>query len=335
VQTPFLHFLLENGQGIAEHGDERGSRANHRLSVKGGWIMASDAADTQDYEIAPGPGRQPPKLHSSMVQADIAGRSHPGRVRPNNEDHFLVVCFGRFLEALQTNLPADQVPSQFEDHGYGLVVADGMGGPAAGEEASRLAITRLVNLVLTTPDWILRAEDPAFADEVMRRAVERFEHVNQALTEEAELDPELRGFGTTMTLAANMGRNLFIAHIGDSRAYVFRREKLHQLTRDHTLVRELYEAGLITLAQVATHHLRHVITRHLGAVNGAKADVQKWTLEDGDRLLLCSDGLTEMVTRELIAAILAEGATSEAMCEKLVDQALAAGGKDNVTAIVA
>jgi protein phosphatase len=269
------------------------------------------------------------------MQIELAGRSHPGKVRPNNEDHFLVVRFGRFLESLETNLPSDQVPRRFEDQGYGMVVADGMGGLAAGEEASRLAITTLVNLVLTTPDWILQADDPAFAEEIMRRAGERFEQVNQALAEEGELDPELHGFGTTMTLSASVGHNLFLAHIGDSRAYIFRREKLHQLTRDHTIVRELYEAGLITHAQIATHQLRHVITRHLGAAKGAKAEVQKWTLEDGDSLLLCSDGLTEMVSSEEIAAILARGTASETTCGRLIDQALAAGGKDNITVIVA
>jgi protein phosphatase len=297
--------------------------------------MASEAPDTEEYEVPPAPGPRPPTPLSSVVQIDVAGRSHAGKVRPNNEDHFLIVRFGRFLAALQTNLPADQVPARFEDDGYGLVVADGMGGPAAGEEASRLAITTLVNLVLTTPDWILRAEDPALAEAIMHRAAERFRQVNQALVEEAELDPELHGFGTTMTLAANVGRNLVIAHIGDSRAYVFRRGKLHQLTRDHTIVRELYEAGLITQAQLATHHLRHVITRHLGAAKGAKADAQQLTLENGDCLLLCTDGLTEMLSSQEIAAILANSATPEAICGTLIDRALAAGGKDNVTVLVA
>jgi protein phosphatase len=296
--------------------------------------MVSETPDTEIYEVAPAPGQQPPTPTSSLVHVDIAGLSHPGKVRSKNEDHFLVSRFGRFLEALETNLPADQVPRRFEDDGYGMVVADGMGGHAGGEEASKLAITTLVNLVLSTPDWILRADETQFSEEVLRRASDRFEKVDQALAEAAHENPRLHGFGTTMTLAASAGNNLFISHIGDSRACVLRRGKLHQLTRDHTLVRELYEAGAITLAQAATHRLRHVLTRHLGADKGAKADVQKLVLENGDRLLLCSDGLTEMVDRENITAALAEKAASKALCAKLIDLALAAGGKDNVTVII-
>jgi protein phosphatase len=297
--------------------------------------MPSNAADTEEYVLPAWPGRWPPEPLASLVQVDVAGLSHPGRVRPNNEDHFLVLRFGRFLEPLVTNLPAGQVPSRFEDIGYGMAVADGMGGHAAGEEASKIALTTLVNLVLTTPDWILRMDDPAQAEEVMRRAAERMTLIDHALAHEAAEDPALHGFGTTMTLAASMASDLLIAHIGDSRAYLFRKGKLHQLTRDHTLVRELYEAGKITQAQAATHRLRHALTRSLGSDKGAKPDVQKLTLEHGDCLLLCSDGLNEMVSNDQIAAFLAGGESSETLSQRLVDSALVAGGKDNVTVVVA
>jgi protein phosphatase len=160
-------------------------------------------------------------------------------VRPNNEDHFLISRFGRFLETVQTNLPADTVPPRSEESGYGMVVADGMGGCAAGEEASRRAITSLVNLVLHTPDWILRLDEEPLPKEVLRRAAERYEQVNQTLAEEAQGDPGLSGFGTTMTMAWTLGRQLFVAHLGDSRAYLLRQGRLQQLTRDHTLVQEL------------------------------------------------------------------------------------------------
>jgi protein phosphatase len=269
------------------------------------------------------------------VQVDIAGLSHPGKVRANNEDHFLVVRFGRFLESLSTNLPSEQVPARFVDDGYGMVVADGMGGRPAGEEASRLAITTLVNLVLATPDWILRADDPALADQIMQRASDRFEEVREALAEEAASDPALCGFGTTMTLAASAGRDLFITNIGDSRAYLWRQRKLHQLTHDHTCAAQMQEAGILTPAEAATSRLRHVLTRSLSTVPGAKPDVQHCFLENDDRLLLCSDGLNEMVNNEAIAATLGDAATSETLCSRLIDQALGAGGKDNVTVIVA
>jgi protein phosphatase len=270
-----------------------------------------------------------------LVPIDVAGLSHPGKVRPNNEDHFLVLRFGRFLEPLATNLPAGEVPSRFEDVGYAMAVADGLGGHVAGEEASKLAITTLVNLALNTPNWFLRMDDPSAAEEVMRRATERFGQIDQALGDEAVEDPRLHGFGTTMTLAASLGRDLLLAHVGDSRAYLLRKETLYQLTRDHTLVRELFEAGMIDSAQAAAHQLRHALTRYLGANKGARPDVQRLGLVDGDCLLLCSDGLSEMVRNIDIADVLAGGGTSEAMSRRLVDRALAAGGKDNVTVIVA
>jgi protein phosphatase len=297
--------------------------------------MTSNDADTQEISAPASPGRRPPEPLASLVQVDVAGLSHPGKVRPNNEDHFLVVRFGRFLEPLATNLPAGQVPSRFEDVGYGMAVADGMGGHVAGEEASRLALTTLVNLVLNTPDWFLRMDDPSAAEEVMRRAADRFGHVDQTLVEEAAEDPRLHGFGTTMTLAASAGWDLLIAHVGDSRAYLFRKGTLHQLTCDHTLVGELYRAGMITRAQAATHRLRHALTRNLGGSVGAKPDVQKLALADGDCLLLCSDGLSEMVGNAEIVRVLAGGGPSEAMSQRLVDAALAAGDKDNVTVVVA
>ena len=296
--------------------------------------MASDA-DTQEFELVPPSKSRSPQPSSSAVKVDVAGLSHAGKVRPNNEDHFLVVNFGRFLESVASNLPTGLVPFCFKENGWGMAVADGMGGHEAGEEASKLAITTLVDLVLSTPDWILRADDPEFAEEIMRRAGERFEMVDQALALEATFDPKLHGFGTTMTLAASVGMNLFIAHMGDSRAYLFRRGKLHQLTRDHTLAGELYEAGHITLAQAATHHLRHVLTRNLGRQKGAKPDVQKLELNDGDCLLLCSDGLNDMISNEKIAAVLAEDKSSAILSQELIDFALAAGGRDNVTVILA
>ena len=296
--------------------------------------MASDA-DTQEFKLALSPESPTPKPLSRTLRVDVAGLSHPGKVRPNNEDHFLVVHFGRFMESVASNLPSGLVPSCFKEDGWGMAVADGMGGHVAGEEASRLAIATLVSLVQSTPDWILRADDPEFAEEIMRRASERFDLVDQALSLEAAFDPKLHGFGTTMTLAASVGLNLFIAHIGDSRAYLFRRGKLHQLTRDHTLAGELYEAGQITLAQVATHHLRHVLTRNLGRQKTSKPDVQKLSLEPGDCLLLCSDGLNDMVSNDKIAAILAQGKASAILSQELIDLALAAGGKDNVTVILA
>src|SRR5262245_24028772 len=113
----------------------------------------SSGVDTAEFAVPQHKGRDRPEPFSSLVRVELGGSSHPGKVRPNNEDHFLVSRFGRFLETVQTNLPAGTLPPRSEESGYGMVVADGVGGGAAGEEASRLAITSLVNLVLHTPDW--------------------------------------------------------------------------------------------------------------------------------------------------------------------------------------
>jgi protein phosphatase len=270
-----------------------------------------------------------------VVRADLAGLSHRGLVRPNNEDHFLISRFGRFLDVLQSNLPAGAVPPHEEEGGYAMIVADGIGGSAAGEVASELAIDTLVHLALSTPDWILRLDDNLFAEEVTRRAKERCDQINAALAERAQADPTLRGFGTTLTVAWSLGQDLFLAHVGDSRAYLLRQGNLVQLTRDHTLVQELVGRGIVAPQEVKTHRLRHVLTNALGSSSPVHPDVERVYLLDGDVLLLCSDGLTEMVADEKIAATLLTGQAAAPLCQQLVDQALQAGGKDNVTVIVA
>jgi protein phosphatase len=293
-------------------------------------------ADTVEIPVPQHKGRDAPEPYSSLVRVDLGGLSHPGKVRPNNEDHFLISRFGRFLETVQTSLPADTIPPRSEETGYGMVVADGMGGSAAGEEASRLAIASLIYLILHTPDWILRLNEEPLSQEVQRRAAERYEQVNQTLEEEAKSDPGLSGFGTTMTMACSLGRDLLVAHLGDSRAYLLSQGRLRQLTRDHTLVQDLIDQRIIDRKEAATHRLRHMLTQSLGD-HGRRIypEVTQIVLEDNDCLLLCTDGLTEMVGNQVIHEILGSGEPAQTICQRLVDRALEAGGKDNVTVVVA
>jgi protein phosphatase len=257
-------------------------------------------------------------------------------VRSNNEDHFLVTRFGRFFEWLHSNLPEVEIPARAGETGYAMVVADGIGGRASGEVASQLAIRTLINLALNTPDWILLLEDDRMAEEVMRRAGERWGHVNEAMAEQANADPTLQGFGTTLTVAWSLGTDLFLAHVGDSRAYLLRGTHLLQLTRDHTAAQELADQGAIARSEVASHRWRHVLTKALGSRRKqAEPDVQRITLADTDCLLLCTDGLTEMVADDRISEILQRAPTAQQACQTLVDAALNAGGKDNVTVVVA
>ena len=284
--------------------------------------------DTAEYLEAP-PGS------SVRVRADLAGVSHCGRVRPNNEDHFLVVNFDRSLRTVATNLPEGYVPRHHQEAGYGMVVADGLGGAAAGEVASREAIARLVDLVVQTPDWIMRGGTVQI-DQVLQRMSERFRQVDAALTEQGSNDPSLAGMGTTMTLACSLGATLVLAHVGDSRAYLLREGQLYQLTRDHTLTQQLLDSGVIRPEEAATHQLRHVLTRVLGGNDGRIAtECHGLSLEDWDQLLVCTDGLTNMVADAIIEETLRKSETADKACQALLDLALANGGKDNVTVVVA
>jgi protein phosphatase len=296
---------------------------------------ASEAETVELPPLGPFPKVEPPRPFSSLIQVDLSAASHPGRVRPDNEDHYLIVRFGRSWDTLLTNLPEGDVPAHAAETGYGMVVADGIGGSASGEVASRLAIQSLVHLVLATPDWILRQQDES-SRKFLQRAVERYERIHHALTQQSKEDYRLEGMGTTMTLACSFGADLIITHIGDSRCYLFRRGLLCQLTRDHTLAQALADHGHIPQKSVAEHKLRHVLTQALGGGSvEPKPDVEQARLEDGDCLLLCSDGLTDMVDDSAIAAVLEGGDTAEVVCRRLLGMALLAGGTDNVTVVVA
>lgn len=252
----------------------------------------------------------------------------------HNEDHYLIAKSVRSLDILSTNLPDEDMPPRIDETGYAMLVADGMGGMAAGELASRLAISALVSIVLEVPDWILKS-DEEHAKRVMARAERYYKDVNAALMERGKSDPSLSGMGTTMTLAYSIGAELFIAHVGDSRAYLLRSNQLHQLTRDHTHAQMLVEAGVLTHEQAATHRLSHVLTNAIGGAGQLKVELHRVSLLDDDRLLLCSDGLTDMVDDETIAKVMAEAPSSDEGAEQLKELALANGGRDNVTALLA
>jgi serine/threonine protein phosphatase PrpC len=290
--------------------------------------------DTDEYSTTTSTQLGPPEPVSSRAEVEFGSATHPGLVRPNNQDCFLIGRAGRALETLASNLPPEEVLPRFEEVTYGMLVADGLGGGAGGEVASRLAATTLVNLVLHTPDWIMRGGDDE-AKRVMDRIVERYRQIGAAVAERARDDAMLAGMATTMTLAISTGPDLYLGHVGDSRAYLLRGGELVRLTRDHTYAQELANFGLIRPDEVGTHRLRHVLTRALGS-RGAEvtADVRRTHLRDGDQLLLCSDGLTGMVSDDAIRATLGAGSAQE-VCEALVAAALENGGKDNVTVILA
>lgn len=270
------------------------------------------------------------------LNVDLAALSHQGHVRENNEDSYLVLRFGRSLENLITNLDDELLEESYTITGYGMLVADGMGGIAGGEIASRLALSKLVELVVDTSDWVLSLERQRDISTVLERMTERFWQIDSAVRSEADHDYTLQGMGTTLTVAAALGSNLIIGHVGDSRAYLLRGSLLKQLTTDHTLAQALIDAGVADADDPASRSMRHVLTAAVGSL-GQEVDpqVQRFKLEHGDQLLLCTDGLTETVEDSTIAHVLHEAESSQSACQALVDLALAGGGSDNVTVVIA
>lgn len=293
---------------------------------------SKDTSEIRDTESAmPSLPESPPSV--VPVAVDWAALSHPGLVRAVNEDHYLLVRAGRFLRTVATSLPEGVIPAEFGEVVYGIAVADGMGGETGGEVASRQAIAHLLQLVLSTPDWIIGLGEPE-VDKALDRAVQRFRTVNEAVVEVGQ-EWHLTRMGTTLTMAWSLGTELFVAHVGDARVYLFHGGALRRLTRDHTVAQVLADTGQITPEELVTHRLRKVLTRVIGRTGKGEPDVLRARLADGDRVLVCTDGLTDMVDEAAIAAELGRGAPASETCRRLVDAALQAGGKDNVTVAVA
>jgi protein phosphatase len=296
--------------------------------------MATGNLDTTLGIATHRPIQDVPEQPSSMsVAVDLAASTHTGLVRSNNEDSYLILRAERSLETLQTNLPPGNVPAISVEQSYGLAVADGMGGHAAGEVASRVALRAVVEHVIATADWIMR-DTAEHNERVEGRIAERFEAAGQAVREQSHQNPHWYGMGTTLTLAISWGSQLYLGHVGDSRAYLLRSGNLQALTHDHSFAQVLADGGQITQEQVATHHMRNVLLRHLGG-SATRTDVRHLQLQSGDQLLLCSDGLSDAVAGEAIAEILHATSPTQAACDQLIQAALAAGGRDNITVLLA
>ena len=261
------------------------------------------------------------------------GLTDPGRVRPTNEDQFLIAELTKTMRVWQTSLPEPK--AQFgEERGHLFLVADGMGGHRAGERASALAVIAIEHFILNSFKWFFDTGG-ADAQRVLAQFQNAVREADARIVEEAADDPALRGMGTTITMAYQLGAQLCVLHVGDSRAYVYRDDALHQVTQDHTVVADLVRSGTLTLDAAAVHRLRHVVTNVVGGPEaGVFVEAHAVELQAGDRLLLCSDGLTEMVPNEAIAATLKEFPVPETACQRLLAAANDAGGRDNVTIVI-
>lgn len=261
------------------------------------------------------------------------GMSHSGRVRETNEDRFAIAELARALHIHHTNVPRPATTLSF-NRAHVFLVADGVGGGSAGEVASGLSVTTIENFVLNT----LRRFSNLQASEqqaALRSLQEALCQADARIFEESARHPEWRGMGTTLTLAFAVSWKLFVAHAGDSRCYLFSGGKLLQLTQDHTLSAEMVRRGLIRAEDLGTHHWRHVVTNILGgSEQGVQVELHALDLQPGDVLLLCTDGLTEMVPETRIADLLRQSVEPRQTCERLIVEANERGGKDNVTVVV-
>ncbi|MFO7605900.1 MAG: Stp1/IreP family PP2C-type Ser/Thr phosphatase [Desulfurivibrionaceae bacterium] len=247
----------------------------------------------------------------------VSGRTDVGIKRKSNEDSFAI------------------------DRQLGLfIVADGMGGHAAGEVASKMAIdvtTDYIKRTITTDEPYLTGYNNRYS-RAGNRLCSGIILANQLIADTATNRPEWQGMGTTLVAAwlpDPKSPMLAIAHVGDSRAYLLRYGELKQLTRDHSLVEEQLRNGLINKKEADSSSIRNMITRALGFRERVEPDIVETEIEPGDKLLLCSDGLNSMVSDEEILAILKLTGGLEATCQQLISTANAKGGKDNITVIIA
>lgn len=242
-----------------------------------------------------------------------AGLTDTGLLRSSNQDAFAIL----------------------NDRGV-WVVADGMGGHPGGDAASRLAVDVIAQqAVAAFPRSMPKraGRNPAAAAQLKAM----IEAANRAILETGEASPNLKGMGTTVValqISSGLRAHATVAHVGDSRAYLWRGSRLLPLTRDHSLVEDYVRQGLISPEEARFHPHRHVLSRALGIAETVEPDVSSFFLRRGDVLLLCTDGLTKMLTDEQIAGALRRtGRQPQQICAALVEQALRSGGEDNVTVV--
>ncbi len=264
----------------------------------------------------------------SPIIFEVQGLTDVGREREHNEDNFVVADLSRGVRGGPVSHGASVV---LGGHGMILAVCDGMGGAAAGEVASQMAIDVIHQHVVDG----LPPELSLTRDDIARRLVRAVEEAGFRIFEAARADRSRRGMGTTATAAALVDEMLFLAQVGDSRAYVLRDERLVQVTRDQSLVNQLIEAGQLTEEEAETFEHNNIILQALGTSDHVQVDLTYAELRAGDRVMLCSDGLSGMIRNEEIRKILVAATTPAEASRILIERANAAGGHDNITVVVA
>jgi protein phosphatase len=267
--------------------------------------------------------------------ASACGATHCGQVRDSNQDHFLIAQLNKSMRITATSMPLD-------DRLYGcvqgevLLVADGMGGHAAGEKASHLAIEHFIRRLLSSIHWHFHGDDerePEFIEDLQHL----LRDAHSRILTEGELHVDQRGMGTTLTSAYIVWPRMYVVHAGDTRCYLIRDGKSNQITTDHTLARQMVEAGGLSPEDEASSKWSNVLWNVLGGQTEGgdiMAEVRRVDLMEGDRVVLCSDGLHRYLSDQQLVDLIADTDQPDQACQRCIDFANNAGGEDNVTVIV-
>jgi protein phosphatase len=267
---------------------------------------------------------------------DCFGLTDVGKVREVNEDQFLIADLNRSMLIHQTSLSHEDHTRLFGgSQGKLLLVADGMGGHSGGKRASALAVETLTHYLLNTMPWFFRLHAGSDADlpEELRAALEQCQ---KRIEEAASTDPQRAHMGTTLTMAYLLWPRLYVVHAGDSRCYLMRGGRLEQVTRDHTVAQRMVDQGVLEPEQAEGSRWSHILYNCIGGGSSQlSADVYKATLQMGDSLLLCTDGLSKVAPEAQVRDLLARRQSAEETCRQLVALANERGGPDNITVVVA
>lgn len=267
---------------------------------------------------------------------DCYGQSHVGLVREQNEDQFLIADLKKSVVIHHTSLSYDDETELLgASQAKLMLVADGVGGNAAGERASSLALEGVVQYLLNAMHWLFLSEDDreeTFLQDLKLAMAFSQERIQYA----AAASPAQQGMGTTMTMAYIVWPHAYLVHAGDSRAYLHRDGSVLRLTHDQTYAQALADAGVLTAEQIETSPLNHVLSSLLGCdPEQLNPEVYKTQLAMNDTLLLCTDGLTRHVSDSRISSILNDTTNARQACQELIDTANSEGGRDNTTVVVA
>ena len=266
-------------------------------------------------------------------EIDAHGVTHPGKVRRDNQDHYLLCSLRRQIVVRGSSIPqADTVlGTESERLASMAMVADGVGGAAKGETASRVALTGIARYVSRSLRCYYRSEEGEDFSETLQQGARE---CHEELRRLAEEESEHRGMATTLTLFLSVWPRAYLLQVGDSRCYLLRNGELTQITRDQTMAQEMVDLGIMKPEQVAGTRLEHTLTSSIGGSH-TQPTVTRFDMNWGHVLLLCSDGLTRHVSDDRIREVLRSMTSARQASETLLQEALDGGGTDNITVVVA